>query len=294
MDQLRRHWEKILLTVSLVVLLAAAVMLLLKIGALSEEVKGFGATLGSGKKLAELDPAAYQVAIQRLQEPVQWTNMTVDPFQPSMLEKIETPEPSTNRRIETVAAEFTITLLQVQQEPFKMIFLAYIGTGRDFQLNMQFRPRTFFIKKVDDSIQDQFWKTGYVVTKFEPKFAKMHDPKLGVDRNMDVSELTVQHPGEDPVVLVLGQPAVAGEPVALVACERRGYNPAMTQVRRGQLFRCGMTTYNVVDIKADRMLINDPQKPEEKPKEIKLRSATPVTEEEGAAGWPPEVENLNQ
>lgn len=283
MDQLKRHWEKILLTAALLALLTAGVILLLKIGALSRGLEhDLIPRAGKGAPIPPLDSSPYDLAYQRLTQPVLWTNSASDPFQPAA---VAPPDPDETNR-PAALLDCAITLLRVRQEPFTMIFLAYIGDGRNFQINMQFRPYSFFVEKAGDPIRDQFNQTGYVVTQFTKKFVKRQDPRLGRDREVDVSELTVQHQGEKPVVLVLGQPAVHGEPVATVACQCPGRGPLTTTVRRGQSFRCGFSGYNVVDIKPDRMVIVDPQKPEEKPIEIQLRRATPIKEEEVPSVWP--------
>jgi len=58
--------------------------------------------------------------------------------------------------------------------------------------------------------------------KFEKKSKTVDDPALGGNHETDVSELTVQHPGNKPKVLVLGQAGVEEEPVALVRCDVAG------------------------------------------------------------------------
>ncbi len=279
MDLLKRHWEKILLTISLLLLLAAAVLLLLKIGAMREEVQGLTGRFRHGSDITTLNVRPYEAAIEHLKKPVLWAEMPVDPFRET---RVEIVAASTNTNTVVVIHDrTTITLLRVDQIPFTMMFVAYVGNGRNFQLNLQFRPRTFFVEKAGDRVEDQYSKTGYVVTNFVKKTAQVHNESLGSLVTVDVSELTLEHPGEKPIVLVLNKPAVHGEPVATIACSRRGQTIGTTQVRRGQRFHCGQTSYNVVDIKPDEMLIVDEQKPEEKPVAIKLKSAMPVNEEEG-------------
>ncbi|HUJ72015.1 MAG TPA: hypothetical protein VLZ30_07210, partial [Verrucomicrobiae bacterium] len=89
-------------------------------------------------------------------------------------------------------------------------------------------------------------------------------PSLGGNHEKDVSELTVQHAGDNPVVLVLGQEAEEKEPVAQVRCTSTG---PIGDYRRGQLIECQRRTYRVVDIVVDsdpkRMVIVDTQTQEQ-------------------------------
>ena len=84
----------------------------------------------------------------------------------------------------------------------------------------------------------------------------MDDPSLGVKRDKDLSELTVQHPGNAPKVLILGQEGVEEEPVARVRCDVAS---PTHEYRRGQPFQCGTKNYKVVDIDLKQMVIRDTQ-----------------------------------
>jgi len=94
-------------------------------------------------------------------------------------------------------------------------------------------------------------KTGYFIKKFEQK---KKPSSGGIKREDDVSELTLQHEGEDPIVMVLNRIAEQREPLARVVCKG---NAQIVEVRRGQRFDCGETAYNVVDITLKQMIIID-------------------------------------
>ena len=92
--------------------------------------------------------------------------------------------------------------------------------------------------------------------KFEKKSKTVDDPALGGQHQVDVSELTVQHTGNNPKALVLGQAGVEEEPVALVRCDPTSPN---REYRRGQLIQCTGKTYKVVDMDLKQMVIVDTQ-----------------------------------
>ncbi len=152
-------------------------------------------------------------------------------------------------------------LLAVVHKPFTLLFKTYSyddakGEGYNFQLNFQFRAHSFFIRAVNDSIKDRYEDTGYKVVKFEKKTKTVEDPATGIKRDTDISELTVQHPGNKPKALVLGQAGVEEEPVALVRCDPTSPN---REYRRGQLIQCTGKTYKVVDMDLKQMVIVDTQ-----------------------------------
>jgi hypothetical protein len=245
MGLLKRHIEKIALTVALLALIACVVLLTLRVGALQDRVRG--AQIGvKGAEVPVLDVAAYKDAIGRLQQPVVWTNETADAFlagEPVI--PVVTNFPPVGPRVRMVGA---------QRKPFRLLFKSYTGTGQNFQIN--FRDRSFFVAAVNDFIRDRFVNMGYQVTKFQQKTTKVFDPNLGAERDVDISVLTIQHPKEDPIDLVLGQVAFEKEWAAMVSCPDRSYE---FEIRRAQEFACEGKTYNVVDIAQDAMVIVDTQ-----------------------------------
>jgi hypothetical protein len=147
-------------------------------------------------------------------------------------------------------------LTQVLRQPFKLLLMAYSGNGDNFQINFLTRARTFVVPAVGDAIKDQFGDTGYVIKKFERKTIMVQDPTVGGQREEDVSELTIQHEGEAPILLVLGRITEEKEPVAVILCKG---NTQPQQVSRQQQFDCGNKTYIVVDITETQMIIVEPQ-----------------------------------
>jgi hypothetical protein len=261
MDFLKRHYEKIILAVALIALIVSAVVLALRVNELGtkEPTTTVAARVAPTPRVAL---ATYSNAIQSLAEPPLWTSNTAKGFDPIPVGPVIIISNTTNNP----AAEFPVTLLSVVRKPFKLLFMAYANDattgGYDFQINIQFRSRTFFIPAIGDTIKDPYEDTGYRVIKFEKKSVVVDDPILRTKRDKDVSELTVQHEGGNPVVLVLGQESEDQEPVAQVRCAGELQT---TEYRRGQSFPCKGVTYKVfdIDINLKQMKIVDTQTQEQ-------------------------------
>ncbi|HVM63065.1 MAG TPA: hypothetical protein VMV72_19560 [Verrucomicrobiae bacterium] len=262
MDFLKRHYEKILLAVALLALIASAVYLALSVSQVSNEspMARSGPRVGTNP---HINLTTYSNAIALLAEPASWTNG--NPFLgPDM--QITQPPP-TNTGTGT-SVESPIVLLSLVRKPFKLLFKTYSFDpsrgGYNFQINFQFRARTFFISSVGDVVKDHFEDTGYKIVNFEKKSAMVDDPTINGKREKDVSELTVQHEGNPPVVLVLNKESEDQEPVAQVRCTADGLTG---EYRRGQTFKCGTNTYKVIDIDMNlkQMLILDTQTQKEQP-----------------------------
>ncbi len=265
MDFLKRHYEKIILAVALVALIVSAVYLALRVNDLSNE----GPTARTSIHVTpspHVALATYSNAIASLAEPPLWTNAG-QVFIPIPVGQVIVPPPSDHGTSPPpVVTEFPVTLVSVVRKPFKLLFMAYSPDaatgGYNFQINFQFRARTFFIPAVGDIIKDHYEDTGYLITKFERKSIVIDDPTLGRKRDKDVSELTVQHEGGNPVVLVLGQETEDQEPVAQVHCDADGQTG---EYRRGQSFMCKGATYKVfdIDINQKQVVIVDTQTQEQ-------------------------------
>ena len=263
MDFLKRHYEKIILAVALVALIVSAVVLALRVNELSNgETSAITSTRVTTTPHVAL--ATYSNAIESLAEPPLWTNVAVEPFNPVPLGPV-IPVPAVGAT-NPLAPEFPVTLLSLVRKPFKLLFMtcSYDATngGYNFQINFQFRSRTFFIPAIGDVIKDHYEDTGYRINKFEKKSVVIDDPTLGSKRDKDVSELTVQHEGGNPVVLVLGQESEDQEPVAEVRCAG---DVQTGEYRRGQSFTCKGVTYKVfdIDINSKQMIIVDTQTQEQ-------------------------------
>jgi len=258
MDFLKKHYEKIVLAVALVALIVSAILLALKIGDLNAEPAP--ATVTKAAPVPRVTVESYSNSLQALARPPLWTNASVDMFKPLSVGPI-IPFPGSN--------EFPVILMKASRLPFKLLFKIYsydasTNQGYNFQINFQFRNRTFFTRAVGDGIKDHYEDTGYRIVKFEKKSATVNDPSFGGMHEKDMSELTVQHAGDNPVVLVLGQEAEEKEPVAQVRCTATGPSG---DYRRGQLIECQRRTYRVIDIVVDsdpkRMVIVDTQTQEQ-------------------------------
>jgi hypothetical protein len=249
MDFIKKHYEKIILSVALLALIGAAGFLAFKASALSEEVsETIRSPKPKGKPLEPLDVGAYTNAIVSLQAPPTWADGP-DPFYTI---DIVTKEATPVTPVTPTADPYTV--VGVSRRPFKLMFKEYQGEGRRFQINvLETPPRTYFVEEVGMPITDQFGNTGYSIKKFERKSQTINVPGIG-PREVDVSELTIQHEGEDPVLLVFNRITEEKQPVATVQCAA---GSQIYSVSRQQEFSCGGKTYIVVDITPTQVIIMD-------------------------------------
>jgi hypothetical protein len=258
MDFLKKHYEKVTLAAALILLIVSAVLLALKVSALSTELDAAPRRAPKPQLTTHLPLQVLSNAIQAVAKPPLWsTNEALVAFSGTIY-----VAPKTNDFGPLAASTNGLPiLLAVVHKPFTLLFKTYSyddskGEGYNFQLNFQFRAHSFFIRTVGDAIKDRYEDTGYKVVKFEKKTKTVEDPATGEKREVDVSELTVQHPGNKPKVLVLGQAGVEEEPVALVRCDPTSPN---REYRRGQLIQCTGKTFKVVDMDLKQMVIVDTQ-----------------------------------
>jgi hypothetical protein len=258
MDFLKKHYEKITLAAALILLIVSAILLSMKVSALSTALEEAPRRAPKPELTPHVSLQPYSDAMQELADPPIWnTNEAARVFsQQAYVAPKAIPDPGaglTNNGLPI--------LLAVVHKPFTLLFKTYSydtdkGEGYNFQLNFQFRSHSFFVRAVGDPIKDRYEDTGYKVVKFEKKTRTIDDPATQTKRDLDVSELTVQHPGNNPKVLVLLQAGVEEEPVAQVRCDVAS---PTREYRRGQLIQCTGKTYKVVDIDLDQMVINDQQ-----------------------------------
>jgi hypothetical protein len=256
MDFLKKHYEKITLAAALILLIVSAVLLSLKVSALSTALEDAPRRAPKPQLTPHITLEVYSNAMQELAEPPMWN--TNEPTRAFSQQAYVAPKTILDL---TPATNGLPILLAVVHKPFTLLFKTYSydtdkGEGYNFQLNFQFRSRSFFIRTVTDAIKDRYEDTGYKVVKFEKKTKAVADPSLGITHDVDVSELTVQHPGNNPKALILGQAGVEEEPVAQVRCDIAS---PTREYRRGQLIQCTGKTYKVVDIDLEQMVINDQQ-----------------------------------
>lgn len=255
MDFLKKHYEKVTLAAALILLIVSAVLLALKVSALSTALEEPTRRSLKPALTPHTSLQVYSNAIQAVADPPVWsTNVSLTIFSAT------TYVAPKNIDI-TGATNGLPILLAVVHKPFTLLFKTYSydadkGEGYNFQANFQFRARSFFIRAVGDLIKDRYEDTGYKVVKFEKKSKTVDDPVNGAKHEIDVSELTVQHPGNKPKALVLGQAGVEEEPVAQIRCDVAS---PTREYRRGQLIQCTGKTYKVVDIDLKQMVIVDAQ-----------------------------------
>jgi hypothetical protein len=246
MDWIKKHYEKIALALALLLLIASAAILSFKVGALSQEIQE--APRRAKAKVKPVQPVnlePYSNAIEAVQEPPLWTNKPMPIFTSGSAPASSVDSPQAKETEGKLPV-----LVQVLRMPFELLFKSYTGDGRNFQLNFLTVSRTFVVPEVGMEVGDRFSKTGYIIKKFEKK--KIPTSVGGITREKDVSELTLQHEGEEPIVLVYGVTTAGREPVARISCKG-----SMLLERRLQRFNCADATYNVVDITSTLMIIID-------------------------------------
>jgi hypothetical protein len=249
MDFIKKHYEKIALAGALLALIASAVFLAIKVSALSEEVEGAIHRKPKGRTLEPGDVGLYTNAIARILQPPLWTDNNVDMFRTGEIDI--TPKTTDGGTITPTLEPYRV--LEVTRRPFKLIFKSYTGDGHNFQINFVTHARTFFIAEVGMEIADKFGNTGYVIKKFERKQVTQQVPGVG-PREVDVSELTIQRNGDDPIVLPYNRLVEEKEPVATIQCTDGGRELYLS---RQQEFSCGSKTYIVVDITPTQVIIMD-------------------------------------
>jgi|GEM_PF-1852419 len=250
MELLKKHYEKLILAVILLVLLSTGIWLAIKISRISAGMDGpVRAPSSRGELLPPLPVEPYAQALQTLQAPPQWEKGNVPLFPVAEVSAVSRPVVNTQ--------ELPFAVLDVRPQLFKLFFKSYTydaekGKGYNFQVNLQFRPRTFFVPEVGDAIKDAYEDTGYKVVGYTRKTREEYSEKTLSTNIVDESELIVQREGEEPVLLVLGRAAASREPVAKIQCD----DSNQTQlVRRGQGFTCKGITYNVVDMSLTQMIV---------------------------------------
>lgn len=248
MDFLKKHFEKVALVLALLVLIVVAGILVWKAGSLGEQQ--FQPTR-RGQPATGVDTAPYAQAMDTLKNPARWTAPR-NPFAVGDIgSTIDAP---------VVSNGPPVALMEVKREPFKLLFKAYswdTAKLRPYNIQINFRDftRTFFVRAVGDFVadpNDRLANTGYRITKFERKSTNVVT-NVG-PQELDVSEITLLHENEKPIVLPYGREAEEQEPVAVVRCLM---DMQSLRVRRAQRFTCGDKTYIVVDINSTQMIIVD-------------------------------------
>jgi hypothetical protein len=256
MEWLKKHFEKVALATALVLLIASAVILSVKVTELSNLVQAPRIFQPKAEQKATPVPlGGYSNALVQLAQPPLWTSTNVNMFH-SELEIIQPPSTSSPVIVTNdVPKGPPLYLTQIKPEFFKLIFVSYVGEGHSFQLNFLTFSKTFFIENVGDKVADKNFDTGYVITKFVKTNSVELVPGVG-PMTMDRSELTLQKEPDPPLVLTLRRIKQLSKPIGIVHCpdSDRTFN-----VHPGDTIQCGTNTYNVIDINLKQMIIKDPK-----------------------------------
>jgi hypothetical protein len=249
MDWLKKYYEKTLLAGALLLLLLVATGLVFKIKSIETNLH---LPEPGNKPLAAVDLSAYTNAVAALKAPPQWANRNAAALFPpvpitSAITKTGTPE---------VVQRPQIALDSIVRRAFSLQFKAYVWDekareGRNFQINFITENRSFFIEKTGREIADRHGKTGYHITTFERKTPLVDVPGVG-KMERDLSELTVKHEGEDPIVLVLGKIATYPKRYARIQCPEQ-----LFELGVGDAFKTGENEYKVIDITDKEVIIQD-------------------------------------
>lgn len=254
MDFLKRHYEKLVLAVALLVLIGTAGYLANKVNDLRKQVQDAPLRMPTkGRPVHPVPMDVYHRELARLKNPVLWTLPagTMFPNNPVPTDN------GTNNPPPPPPPNKDIFLRQVIREPFRLRFDAYNWDSikkeaHAFQINLPLRRRTYFVENLGQPVPEPGVTNRYVLVKFEKKSALVAVPGMDpIER--DVSELVVQRTGEEPILLVLGR-ITEPNPEVQVQC---GKDPERLRLRVGGTFECDSRTYKVVDIAPTQMVIED-------------------------------------
>jgi hypothetical protein len=274
MDFIKRHFEKVIVIAVLVALIGLS-------GYLTWKTMGWQGgdtdTRRPGLKSDEppLDLALYENTVRQMTQPALWKSDPNGMFRTENRKPPEQPPPpigDTNKP-PTVSIP-PVYFERVEREVFNLMFMSYswdeeMKKASNFQVNHDRRGITYFIDNVGDTIMGRLGdeNTQCVITGFERIQTNVVRGSLPLTE--DVSKLTVQVRDKPPITLIKGQPALWDEPVAWAGCQRRDAKDPKAivkgkaeRVRRGSNIVCGTNTYNVIDIKANQMIIVGPSKSE--------------------------------
>jgi hypothetical protein len=261
MDFLKGHYEKLVLAIALVVLIGTAGYLVKKVSLLEKDVVNAPLRLPpKGRPVRPIPMDTYQRELTRLKNPALWTNPAA-----TMFPAVPVASGSTTDVVVVVHQKATIALRQVIREAFRLRFDAYTWdaakkVAHAFQINFPGRRRTYFVENIGQPIPEPGETNRYVLVKFEKKSALVAVPGMDpIER--DVSELTIQRAGDEPILLVLGR-VTEPNPEAMIQC---GTDPQLQRLRVGGTFECNSRTYKVVDIAPTQVVIEDLKNGEKQP-----------------------------
>lgn len=271
MDFIKQFYEKLIISLVLIGLIGSAGYLTWKT---MSQVLGNDSiprvTRASG--VQPLDTAMYDTLAQMLAQPPEWKS---DPDRFFRTDKIPAQTPvivdgsKTSTPVQPIYGPVPpLHFTRTEREWFNLRFESYTfdgakGEARNFQINFANRAKTYFVPAIGSPVGDRFENTQYIIRDFQRILTNVVTGAGVIEE--DISALTIQAPGEQPVVLVRGRLTPSEEPLAWVQCqERDAKNPEKIvrgreqRVRRGSAIRCQTNVYYVVDIKSNEMLIVGP------------------------------------
>ena len=250
MNFLKKHYEKILLAMAFVIVIASGFILVRKVSSLSQRLNQPDVLLVPPPNATNetLDTSKYVEALNAVQQPSVWASSPVDLFKADA------------GLLVTAISNKPIAYIRLEQLPFDLLFKAYPWDAAkkkafNFQISLRDLTRTYFVPAVGDEVKDQFGGTGYRITKFERKVESVFNPSVGHNMEVDRSELTLARPGEDAIVLELGKVHLRTESVATVVC--REDPEKEIQVRRNQSIICPSNTYIIIDMNDKQMVVTN-------------------------------------
>jgi len=251
MDLIKKHFEKIVLAVTLLVLMGVALVLWWKVDTLSTQVKA--GLIGPAERTPTTFTATgtYSNALDGLKTPAIFGASPINPFHTEN-ETYFPPAPIGTTPKPTPKEPFTVK--DITHKPFPMVFKSYTGQGDNFAINLG--PRTFIVRNVGDKIWDPIDRrdTGFVIIKFEKKESTNEVQGIPGEHLSDTSRLTIQCSNEPPILLVLNRVTWERAPEAVITCQANNQN---LLVRKGQHASCGGKVYNIVDITLEQVIIVD-------------------------------------
>ena len=146
------------------------------------------------------------------------------------------------------------------QREFQLRFLGYSRSADDkltFQINVRALDFTYF-NRLGEQIASGARKENYKIEKFEEASEEYYDAAVTSNRKRDVSRLTLRRldDGTD-IVLTYRQIAVEKSLAAVLRNKLERSERQVREVSKGMEFTVRDTTYKVVDIRTDAVIISD-------------------------------------
>ncbi|MBI5394004.1 MAG: hypothetical protein HZA91_01770 [Verrucomicrobia bacterium] len=259
MDFLKKHYEKVILAVVSVLLIATAVILMGQLaigpggGPGDDDINRAAAPPVDADKLVQVSAM--------LQQPQQWTGKGPAPFIPGQWKyDPRTRELSpAEEKIEVIKKEDPLSELDwyVRFKTFPMEFKSVVsgeGTNATFQINIADDRSSRFVRigSAWRQVISGYWEI-FRVTKVEQKQVERLNPATRHIEKVDVSILTLLRRGTTEIPLILGQRRFESDPVARY--ESRATGERSVEMVKGVVFQYKGKRFKLLDITTRRLLI---------------------------------------